>query len=141
MKEQGMNTATPATQSLTSRFILVQVSNQTLAIPASGVVEILRTPQIKILQLPFYHDWILGVTHHQGQIIPLLSTHLLIGQPPAHPREISTVVRLGNISQDITKVGLVIDRVIRSATATELRAETMTFDPKMIPADLWQPLY
>jgi chemotaxis signal transduction protein len=141
VKGQGMTTATPAPQTLTSRFILVQVSAQTLAIPASGVVEILRVTDSQILQLPFYHDLVLGVTHHQGQIIPLLSTHLLIGQPLGHPRELTTVVRLGAITPNIARVGLVIDRVIRSATAAELRAATMIFDPQIIPADVWQPLH
>jgi chemotaxis signal transduction protein len=136
-----MTTATPATQPLTSRFILVQVSDQTLAIPASGVVEILRVPDSQILQLPFYHDLVLGVTHHQGQIIPLLSAHLLMGKPLGHSRELSTVVRLGAITPDIARVGLVIDRVIRSATAAELRAATMIFDPQIIPTDVWQPLH
>lgn len=123
-----------------SRFILAQVSNQTLAIPTVWVAEILRVEKIKILSLPFYNDLILGVTHHNGQVLPLLSTHLLLGQQQVELREISTVVKLGSVAGNVVKVGLVVDQVIRSAMQSELSKTAVVFDPQMIPVGLWQPL-
>ncbi len=129
------NTTSP----LENRFILAKVLDQTLAIPAGWVAEILRVDKNKILNLPFYKDLVLGITHHSGQILPLLSTHLLIGKYQVDLRETLTVVRLGSVAGDVVEVGLVVDQVVRSAMQFELPVETVVFDPQMMQLDLWQP--
>jgi chemotaxis signal transduction protein len=131
------NTITP----LESRFILAQVADRILAIPTGWVIEILRVDKIKILSLPFYQDLIVGITHYHGQVIPLLSTHHLIKQQPVNLREISTVVRLGDVAGKVTKVGLVVDRVIRIVVQSELPVAAVAFDRQTIPPNVWQPLH
>jgi chemotaxis signal transduction protein len=124
---------------LGKRFILAQVAARTLAIPAIWVIEILRVEKVKILNLPFYDRLMLGVTHHHGHILPLLSTHLLIDQPALDLPEISTVVRLGSATDEVIKVGLVIDRAIGSISQSEIPAAAVIFDPQMIQSNIWRP--
>ncbi len=128
----------PQPAPLGSRFILAQVLDQTLAIPAKWVAEILRIDKSKLLNLPFYKDLVLGITHHGGRILPLLSTHLLIGQHHVDLYETLTVVRLESVTGDMAEVGLVVDQVVRSALESELTAETVIFDPQMMQSELWQ---
>jgi chemotaxis signal transduction protein len=132
--------STPAPATSENRYILVQISDQTLAIPARWVAEILRVDKIKILSLPFYDNLVMGVTHHHGKVLPLLSTHLLLGQPSVDLREMSTVVRLGAITGDIVEVGLIVDQLMRSVIQSELPTTVIVFDPQMMQLHLWQPL-
>ncbi len=138
-----MNASTQSIAKTTSplehRFIIAKVLDQTLAIPAGWVAEILRVDKNKILNLPFYKDLVLGVTHHSGRVLPLLSTHLLIGKCQVDLRETLTVVRLGSVAGDVVEVGLVVDQVVRSAMQFELPVETVFFDLQMMQLDLWQP--
>ncbi len=129
----------PPSAPLGSRFILAQVLDQTLAIPAKWVAEILRIDKNKLLNLPFYKDLVLGIAHHSGRVLPLLSTHLLIGQSPVDLHEMLTVVRLESLTGDLAEVGLVVDQVLRSALDSELTTETVVFDPQMMQLELWQP--
>ncbi len=124
---------------LGNRFILAKVLDQTLAIPAGWVAEILRVDKNKILNLPFYKDLVLGITHHSGRILPLLSTRLLIGKYQVDLRETLTVVRLGSVAGDVVEVGLVVDQVVRSAMQFEIPVEAVVFDLQMMQLDLWQP--
>jgi chemotaxis signal transduction protein len=129
------NTAEPAG----NRFILAQVMNQTIAIPAVWVAEILRVDRKKILNLPFYQDLVLGIVHQNGRNTPLLSVRLLLGACQVDVRETLTVVRLGALAGDVVEVGLVVDQVVRSVMQFELPVDTMIFDTQMMQLDLWQP--
>jgi chemotaxis signal transduction protein len=122
-----------------SRFIIAQVLEQTMAIPANLVAEILRVDRTKILNLPFYQDLVLGIIHQNGKSIPLLSVRLLLGDRQADARETLTVVRLGALAGDVVEVGLVVDQVVRSVLQSELPVDSMIFNPQIMQLDLWQP--
>jgi chemotaxis signal transduction protein len=122
-----------------NRFILAQVMDKTLAIPAVWVAEILRVDRKKILSLPFYQDLVLGVIHQNGKNTPLLSVRLLLGDGQVDARETLTVVRLGALAGDVVEVGLVVDQVVRSVMQFELPVDTIVFDLQMMQLDLWQP--
>jgi chemotaxis signal transduction protein len=122
-----------------NRFIIAQVLEQTMAIPANWVAEILRVDRRKILNLPFYQDLVLGIVHQNGKSIPLLSMRLLLGDRQADVRETLTVVRLGALAGDVVEVGLVVDQVVRNVLRSELPVDSMVFTPQMMQLDFWQP--
>jgi chemotaxis signal transduction protein len=127
------------TEPTENRFIIAQVLEQTMAIPANWVAEILRVDRKKILNLPFYQDLVLGIIHQNGKSIPLLSVRLLLGDRQADARETLTVVRLGALAGDVVEVGLVVDQVVRSVLQSELPVDSMIFNPQIMQLDLWQP--
>lgn len=121
------------------RFILTQVMDKTLAIPAVWVAEILRVDTKKILSLPFYQDLVLGIIHQNGRNTPLVSVRLLLGGCQVDRRETLIVVRLGAVAGDVVEVGLVVDQVVRSVMQFELPVDTIVFDTTMMQSELWQP--
>jgi hypothetical protein len=137
---------------LRDRFLLAQVQAFTLVIPALWVVEIFRAERSQILALPFYSPLLLGITHHGGRVLPLLSTHSLLNVPSPALRENTMVVKLGDQAGTLAQVGLVIDRPLGSQTRAELPS-TVFLDtsqrpdsslvllrPELVSSDLWQPV-
>jgi CheW-like domain len=137
---------------LSDRFLLAQVQSFTLVIPALWVVEIFRAERSQILALPFYSPLLLGITHHGGRVLPLLSTHSLLNASSPTLRENTLVVKLGDQAGTLAQVGLVIDRPLGSQTRTELPSTVFAHDaqpsdpslvllrPELVSANLWQPL-
>jgi chemotaxis signal transduction protein len=126
--------------SLENRFILTQSAKFTLAIPAAWVNEILRVERSRILHLPFYRELVLGITHHAGSVLPLISTALLLNQQHTNLKDVSTVIGLGAKAAELNGMGLVVDRVLQSAAQSELPADAVILDVQMFKPDLWQPL-
>jgi hypothetical protein len=137
---------------LRDRFLLAQVQAFTLVIPALWVVEIFRAERSQILALPFYSPLLLGITHHGGRVLPLLSTHSLLNVPSPALRENTMVVKLGDQAGALAQVGLVIDRPLGSQTRAELPSAVFSetsqrsdsslvlLRPELVSSDLWQPL-
>jgi CheW-like domain len=137
---------------LSDRFLLAQVQDLTLVIPAIWVVEIFRVERSQILALPFYSSLLIGITHHGGRVLPLLSTHNLLNVPFTTLRENTMVVKLGDTAGALAQVGLAIDRPLGSQTRAELPNEIFSdpqpsstswvlLRPELMSQDLWQPLY
>src|SRR5689334_20224029 len=63
-------------QSFQSRYIVTQVGPQKIGFPSQWVAEIMLVERSQILKLPFYNSRLLGVVHHQGSIIPLVTLQL-----------------------------------------------------------------
>ena len=141
-----------AKSTLIDRFLLAQVQTLTLVIPALWVVEIFRVERSQILALPFYSSLLIGITHHGGQVLPLLSTHTLLNVPSTALRENTMVVKLGAAAGALAQVGLVIDRPLGSQTRAEIPSAVFAdapqspndsivlLRPEWVSADLWQPL-
>jgi CheW-like domain len=136
---------------LSDRFLLAQVRDLTLVIPAVWVIEIFRVERSQILALPFYSPLLIGITHHGGQVLPLLSTHILLNAPSSALRENTMVIKLGDTAGTLAQVGLVIDRPLGSQTRAELPKEIFSdaqpsspswvlLRPELLSQDLWQPL-
>jgi hypothetical protein len=140
-----------AKSTLSDRFLLAQVQTLTLVIPALWVVEIFRVERSQILALPFYSPLLIGITHHGGRVLPLLSSYTLLNAPSTSLRENTMVVKLGDAAGSLAQVGIVIDRPLGSQTRAEI--PSTVFDapqspndsivllrPERVSADLWQPL-
>jgi CheW-like domain len=140
-----------AKSTLSDRFLLAQVQTLTLVIPALWVVEIFRVERSQILALPFYSPLLIGITHHGGRVLPLLSSSTLLNAPSTSLRENTMVVKLGDAAGSLAQVGIVIDRPLGSQSRAEI--PSAVFDapqsphdsivllrPERVSADLWQPL-
>jgi CheW-like domain len=137
---------------LSDRFLLAQVQTLTLVIPALWVVEIFRVERSQILALPFYSPLLIGITHHGGRVLPLLSSSSLLNAPSTSLRENTMVVKLGDAAGSLAQVGIVIDRPLGSQTRAEIPSAVFAdapqsptdsivlLRPERVSADLWQPL-
>jgi chemotaxis signal transduction protein len=108
----------------------------------------MRLERSQILDLPFYDPMLLGVTHHNGNVLPLISAHRLLKIPQFTLREISTVVRLNDTADRLANVGVVVDRVNGSSSQQELPPAlfdakdsdaTVLINSELLPSQLWHP--
>jgi hypothetical protein len=141
-----------AKSTLSDRFLLAQVQTLTLVIPALWVVEIFRVERSQILALPFYSPLLIGITHHGGRVLPLLSSATLLNAPSTSLRENTMVVKLGDAAGSLAQVGIVIDRPLGSQSRAEIPSAVfidapqsphdsiVLLRPERVSADLWQPL-
>ncbi len=107
-----------------NRYILAKVGDRSITFPDVLVSEIIILERNSILALPFYEAAIIGVTHHQASIMPLLLLRLLIGEQRTLITESLTVVRLSKIADELSNtqlggVGIIVDRVAGSLTIDE----------------------
>lgn len=138
-------------KSFQGRYILTQVGHQKIGFPSQWVEEIILIERSQILNLPFYDFRLLGVVHHQGSIIPLVT--LQVGNPVSQrPRiqETLTAIRLSQLVSELSGVGLIVDQVIGSISQEQLSANEQTvtessnpqievFQPTRISPSIWQP--
>ncbi len=107
-----------------NRYILAKVGDRTVTFPDGLISEILIIDRNAILALPFYTTAIVGVIHHQAQVMPLLLLQLLLEERSALIKESLSVVRLSKLADSLTDqplsgVGIIVDRVIGSLTTDE----------------------
>jgi len=110
-----------------NRYILAKVGDRTVMFPDLLVSEIIIIDRNAILALPFYATAIVGVIHHQAQVMPLLLLQLVLEERSALIKESLTVVRLSKLADDLSEqqlsgVGIIVDRVIGSLTTDEYQA-------------------
>ncbi|MBW4694400.1 MAG: chemotaxis protein CheW [Lyngbya sp. HA4199-MV5] len=133
-------------QSLQHRYMLTQVGQQQLAFPTHWVEEIMLTERSQILRLPFYDRLLLGLVHHDGSIVPLLSAHTLLLETRGQEmrsralKDFLTVVRLRSAVDGLAGVGIVVDGVVGSITREQV-AELRLFQRSDLPSQLWQPCW
>jgi len=111
-----------------NRYILAKVGDRTVTFPDLLVSEIIIIDRSAILALPFYTTAIVGVIHHQAQVMPLVLLQLLLEERSALIKESLTVVRLSKLAdelsdQPLSGVGIIVDRVIGSLTTDEYQAK------------------
>lgn len=107
-----------------NRYIVAKVGDRSVIFPDVLVSEIIIIDRNAIVALPFYETAIIGVTHHQATVMPLLLLRLLMGEQRTLITESLTVVRLSKISNylgniNLGGVGVIVDRVIGSLTIDE----------------------
>lgn len=130
--------------SLQNRPIVTQVGQQQLAFPSQWVAEILLVERSQILSLPFYDPTLLGLIYHQGQIVPLISAHILLSEGLDQERrlramqETLTVVHLGQAIDQLAGVGIVVEEVVSNA-ATQPLSRQRVFQVADVPGHIWQP--
>lgn len=104
---------------LYDRYVLAELGNLIVVSPDIFVSEVLILERSAILVVPFYNYSVLGVVHHQGQIVPLVSLRrALIDSKMLVPEKIN-VVRLSSEVEDLGGVGMVVDRIVSSITAEQ----------------------
>jgi len=144
-----MDTLTIYSNQLEQRFILVRLQQLTFVFPSTIVAEILVIKRSQILALPFYDSAVLGLVHHNGQIVPLVSMRQIVGISASIFGESLTVVRLSNAAGNVAGLGLVVDQALGSSLLDQLPPDlfstTITepkmrlFRPEILGSYLWQP--
>jgi len=139
---------TTITNTSYGRYILAGLDRVTLVFGDVLVSEIVVIERSYLLPFPFFASSMLGVVHHQGVVIPLLSLRRALLDKNALVPENLTVVRLSHELPQLAGAGLVVDRVISSilpeqyaelakTSANEyLRLEDLL--PRL-PSTLWEP--
>ena len=122
------------------RYLIALVKDFKIAFSATLIREILLFQRSQILQLPFYNRSLIGVVHHQNQIIPLVSAQSIFLEENKFLQTTFTTVRLGQSGQQLTGVGVVVDRMVKSISQQELTEEHL-FQLTDIPKNIWQPMY
>ncbi|OYQ66869.1 hypothetical protein B9G53_03270 [Pseudanabaena sp. SR411] len=107
-----------------NRYIVAKVGDRSVTFPDVLISEIIILERNAILALPFYETAIIGVTHHQATVMPLLLLRLLMGEQRTLITESLTVVRLSKLADNLSNknlggVGVIVDRVIGSLTINE----------------------
>jgi chemotaxis signal transduction protein len=116
-----------------NRYIVVKVGDRLITFPDVLVAEIMIVERNAISALPFYTSVIVGVIHYQADVMPLLLLRLLISEERALITESLTVIRLSQFAdklnnQQISGIGLIVDRVIGSLAAREYPSEYQNTD-------------
>ena len=114
-----------------NRYIVAKVGDRTVNFPDTLVSEIIIIDRNAIVALPFYETAIIGVMHHQANVMPLLLLRLLMGEQRTLITESLTVVRLSKLADNLGNknlggVGVIVDRVIGSLTIDE-HVDQLTF--------------
>lgn len=123
------------------RYLIALVKEQKIAFSATLVREILLLGRSQVLQLPFYDRSLIGVVHHQNQIIPLVSGRsIFLEETNKFSQTTFTTVRLNELGQQLTGVGVVVDRMVESISRSELTQEHL-FQLTDIPQHIWQPIF
>ncbi|NJP10023.1 MAG: hypothetical protein HC866_11520 [Leptolyngbyaceae cyanobacterium RU_5_1] len=131
-------------QSFQGRYVLTQVKSQQLIFPSQWVAEVILVERTQILFLPFYHPMVLGVIHHQGAIVPLISAHLLLSAKLGQDirftavKEMLTIVRFSEATHRLTGVGIVVEHVVGSLTEDQV-TDQHRLQLSDIPEEIWQP--
>lgn len=125
-----------------NRYIVAKVGDRLVTFPDILVSEIIILDRNAILALPFYEAAIIGITHHQATVMPLLLLRVLMGEQRTLITESLTVVRISKTAnklgdKNLGEVGVIVDRVIGSLTIDEyqeLGLHSSTQDGLTIPA-------
>ena len=125
---------------LENQYILTQVGMQRIAFPAMSVAGILLIERSRILTLPFYDEVILGIAHHQGQLVTLVTFQQLLEGTPSHSREVFNAIQLGNQS-GAPSLGLIVDRLLGNCGEEQVSTsdDIERFQPDLLKPELWQP--
>lgn len=142
-----MNLTAPITREnveAEKRYLVAVVGEQKIAFLADWVQEILLISRSQVLDLPFYDSSLLGVVHLQNQIVPLVSGQkIFLNKITQKSQATLTAVRLNQLGQHLTGVGVVVDRMVENLLTKELtsaqKSQFTEFQLNHIPQHIWQP--
>jgi chemotaxis signal transduction protein len=125
---------------LTHQYIVARVGSRRLAFPQAWVAGLLLVERSQVLTLPFYHSAILGVVHHQGNLVPLVQLQYLVEGVSGQLREVFNVVQLTHPA-DLAGVGLVIDQILGRFSEARIAADSTIepLQPEILDKSLCQP--
>lgn len=121
-----------------AQFILVQVGDRRLAFAPESVGEIMLLERSQVLPLPFYPAVVMGIVHHQGQLVPLVNLRRLFQETNISSKEVFNAVQFKSPEG---WVGLVVDRLIGSCSQSQLEHDDSieAFPTETLTPELWQP--
>jgi chemotaxis signal transduction protein len=135
-----------------TRLILTRVANVTLAFPTTWVSEIFQADRKQVLPMPFYSALVLGVLHHNSQVVPLIVGDRLLGNSGTPLKETLTIIQLSRAASALAGVGIIVEQLLGSNQASEMdieepadetamsaKSQTILFKTDLIPDALWQP--
>lgn len=134
------------------RYILTQIEQFTLVFPLTLVAEIPIIERSQILTMLFYSPAVMGVLHHAGRVVPLVSLRQILGISTGFATERLTVVQLSAAAADRAGLGLVVDRTLGMRSHSQLPSDLFhgvqsnsapnlqLFKPEILADRLWQPL-
>lgn len=123
-----------------NRYLVALVKEQKIVFSTTLVQEILVFKKGQILPLPFYDRSLVGVVYHQNQIIPLVSGRsIFLNETNKFLPTTLTTVRLNELGQHLTGIGVVVDRMVESISQAEFTEEKL-FQLTDIPTHIWQPI-
>ena len=122
------------------QYILTQVGSRRVAFAATAVAGILLSERSQVLTLPFYQEPMLGIVHHQGQLVALVMLQQLLDGKPGPLREVFNAIQLSE-QTDMPGLGLVIDQLLGNCTEEDVATEATIerFQPHLLQPNLWQP--
>src|SRR5271155_3776117 len=90
------------------RVLKFQVGDDAFAVDFQHIVEV--TPLAKLRPLAHAPDFLAGLLHYRGRVVPVVSVSRLLGAVPAAPR-LSTRIILVQPGPDRPLLGLLAERV------------------------------
>lgn len=135
-------------------FILARLEQLTLVFSSTIIASIVIVERSQILTLPFYDPALLGIIHHSGQILPLISLRQVMNLTASQATERLTVVRLSDAAEDLADIGLVVDSTLGMRSSDQLPPDLFTtnqlpdltpqpkmqlFQPSILASHLWLP--
>lgn len=123
-----------------SQFILTQVGNRRIAFPTHTIAGILLTERSQVLALPFYHEVVLGIVHHQGELVTLMALQHLLEGKASQIKEVFNAVQLSE-STGMPGLGLIVDQLLGQCGDEQMAADSTIerFQPQTLDPNLWQP--
>lgn len=109
-QHQATNEVATTTDKAVEKFIVLEVSGSTVAIPMANVHEIQRLPQITYL--PRVPEWVVGVTNLRGSIVSVVDFRQLLDLKPSDSAANSRRLVMVHSLVDDVETGLVVDRVL-----------------------------
>lgn len=123
-----------------NQYILTQVGTRRLAFPSTSVSGILLVERSHVLALPFYQKALLGIVHHQGQLVALVVLQQVLEGSAGQAREVFNAVQLSE-NTSAPGLGLVIDRLLGTCNEEQISSsdDVEAFQPQLLEPTLWQP--
>lgn len=123
-----------------NQYILTQVGMRRIAFSAESVAGILLVERSQILALPFYQEMVVGIVHHQGELVTLMLLQQFLEDTPGQSREVFNAVQLSE-STGTPGLGLIIDQLLGNCSEEQLTndASISLFQPHLLNPELWQP--
>jgi len=133
-------TATIDAPTKSDRYVLTRVGQQDLAFLPQWIDEFVVIERSQILSLAFYAPAVLGIAHHKGRVLPLVSLRSCLegGEARGSLGDRAIALRLSAAAPTANGVGLVIDRLLGNQATLE--PTTRLFKAQDISAEVWQPL-
>lgn len=112
------------------RYVLAGLGQKVLLCPDYYVLDVLLLDRNYVLRLPFYAPCVVGVTQHQGKIVPLLSLrHLCLQEQNVLLPGQLAVIRLAKTLPELFGVGLIVDRIMGSISRQQYQETKYDYLP------------